>query len=323
MKNACLRASIALLLGVAATAQDVPVVLQVDVENQVRYGGVADPAQIATSPVPVASSITQLNFNRPIVIGDVSAVNGSPAKGAWVSLENNVRLTPTPTVPIPGGAISDAMFASVGIHSLDFLKPNGERIGSIFAMGFPPPGQPGPGGAIVGGTGAFAGARGIMYTTAGITIRTTSQAEDPSMRRINGGGRATYVFQLVPLFRPEVLVGQNGPVIIRSDYTAVTPDKPARPGEVLILYAKGLGPTTPAVNPGERYPGAPFAVVNSPVEVLVNGRSSPAIYQIGLPGTTDTYHVAFRVPDDTAAGAATVLISVAWVTGSAVSIPVR
>jgi uncharacterized protein (TIGR03437 family) len=125
------------------------------------------------------------------------------------------------------------------------------------------------------------------------------------------------------MFRPEVLIGQNGPVIIHSDYTAVTPDKPARPGEVLILYAKGLGPTTPAVNPGERYPGAPFAVVNSPVEVLVNGRSSPAINQIGLPGTSDTYHVAFRVPDDTAAGAATVLVSAAWVTGPAVSIPVR
>ena len=202
MKNACLRASIALLLGVAATAQDVPVVLQVEVENQVRYGGVAEPSQIATSPVPVASSITQLNFTRPIVIGDVIAVNGSPAKGAWVSLENNVRLTPNPTVPIPGGAISDSMNPSIVINSLDFLRPNGERIGSIFAMGFPPPGQPGPGGAIVGGTGAFAGARGIMYTTAGITIRTTSQAEDPSMRRINGGGRATYVFQLFPFSAP-------------------------------------------------------------------------------------------------------------------------
>ena len=148
MKNASIRASccVAVLFAVAATAQEVPVILRVDVENQVRYGGVAEPAQIATSPVPVPSTITQLNFNRPIVVGDVIAVNGSPAKGAWVSLENNVRLTPTPTVPVPGGAISDSMYPSVGIHSLEFLKPNGERIGSIFAMGFPPPGQLGPGG---------------------------------------------------------------------------------------------------------------------------------------------------------------------------------
>ena len=216
--------------GRGSAGTGLPVILQVDVESQVRYGGVAEPSQIATSPVPVASQITQLNFTRPIVIGDIVAVNGSPAKGAWVSLENNVRLTPTPTVPLPGGAISDAAQPSVVINSLDVLKPNGERIGSIFAMGFPPPGRPGPGGAIVGGTGAFAGARGVMYTTAGITIRTTSQAEDPSMRRINGGGRATYVIQLFPLFRPEVLIGANGPVVFHSGFVAVTADNPARPG---------------------------------------------------------------------------------------------
>ena len=313
----------ALLLSLSASAQEVPVILQVDVENQVRYGGLAEPAQIATSPVPVMSSITQLNFTRPIVIGDIVAVNGSPAKGAMVSLENGVRLTPTPTVPLPGGAISDAMQPSVVILSLDFLRSTGERIGSIFSLGFPPPGQPGPGGAIVGGTGAFVGARGTMATAAGITIRTTSQAEDPSMRRVNGGGRGTYIIQLLPMFRPEVLIDANGPVIIHADYAAVTSDKPARPGEVLILYAKGLGPTTPSVNPGDPYPGAPFAVVNSPVEVLVNGKSSPAINQIGAPGTKDTYRVDFRVPDDAAAGTAKVQLSAAWVTGAEVAIRVR
>ena len=112
-------------------------------------------------------------------------------------------------------------------------------------------------------------------------------------------------------------------MIVHEDYSAITSAKPARSGEVLILYAKGLGPTTPSVNPGDLFPGAPFAVVNSPVEVLVNGKSAPAINQIGLPGTSDIYHVAFRVPEGIAAGSATVQISAAWVKGSAVDIPVR
>ncbi len=94
-------------------------------------------------------------------------------------------------------------------------------------------------------------------------------------------------------------------------------------GEVLILYAKGLGPTTPSVNPGDPYPGAPLAIVNSPVDVLANGKSSPVINQIGLPGTRDIYHVAFRVPNDITAGPARVQISAAWVKGSAVAMPVR
>jgi uncharacterized protein (TIGR03437 family) len=131
------------------------------------------------------------------------------------------------------------------------------------------------------------------------------------------------VIQLYPMFRPEILAGQNGPVIIHEDYSLVTSAKPARSGEVLILYAKGLGPTTPSVNPGHLYPGAPFAVVNSPVEVLVNGKAAPAINAIDLPGTNDIYHVAFRLPDDTTAGTASVQISAAWVKGSAVGIPIR
>ena len=56
---------------------------------------------------------------------------------------------------------------------------------------------------------------------------------------------------------------------------------------------------------------------------MVNGKPSPAINQIGLPGTSDIYHVAFRVPDDAAAGPANVQISAAWVKGAAVRIPIR
>ena len=320
MKNA---ACLAVFLGVAATAQEVPVVLQVDVENTVRYvGDVIDPSRVAQSPAPVPPSSTRaLNFGSSTVIGDVVAVNGNRANGAWAYVEHNVRLTPTPTIPMPGGAISDVMQPSVAIHSLEFVTPDGGLIGTILSLGAV--GSPSKGWAIVGGIGAFLGATGSISATANPGIRTTSQSEDPSMRRVNGGGRGTYIIQLFPMFRPEVLVGANGPVIIHADYSAVTADKPARPGEVLILYAKGLGPTTPSVNTGDPYPGAPFAIVNSPVEVLVNGKSSPAINQIGLPGTSDVYHVAFRVPDDTTVGSTRVQISAAWVKGSTVAMPVR
>src|SRR6185295_19973448 len=97
-------------------------------------------------------------------------------------------------------------------------------------------------------------------------------------------------------------------------------DRPARRGESLILYAKGLGPTNPSVNTGDPFPNGPYALVTSPVEVLVNGRPAPATNQLGVPGTTDTYRVDFRVPDGTAAGTANVQISAAWVKGAAVSI---
>ena len=114
-----------------------------------------------------------------------------------------------------------------------------------------------------------------------------------------------------------------GPMVFHGDYTPVNAVSPARAGETLIVHAKGLGPTTPSLNPGDPFPREPLAIVTSPVEVLVNGKTASAINQIGVPGTTDTYRIDFRMPDETPAGTANVQISAAWVKGAAVGIPVR
>ena len=92
--------------------------------------------------------------------------------------------------------------------------------------------------------------------------------------------------------------------MFHADFAPVTQARPARAGEVLILLASGLGPTRGALVSGQPFPNEPFAVVNSPVEVLVNGIATDAVNQIGAPGTADTYRVDFRVPDAVAAGAA-------------------
>lgn len=143
------------------------------------------------------------------------------------------------------------------------------------------------------------------------------------MRRINGGGKARFVLQIWPMLRPEIVVAPTGPAVFHADYSPVSNDSPAQKGETLIVYAKGLGPTSPVVNPGDPFPTAPFAVVTSPVEVLVAGNAVPAINQLGAPETTDTYWVDFRVPDTTAAGIVPIQLSAAWVTGPAVRIAVR
>ena len=119
------------------------------------------------------------------------------------------------------------------------------------------------------------------------------------------------------MFRPEIVIGPGGPVVFHSDYNAVTAANPARAGEILIVYAKGLGPTIPSVNPGEPFPGEPYATATSPVEVLVDGKSSPAINKLGVPETKDTYRVDFQLPDETASGSASIWISAAWIRGGA------
>ena len=106
----------------------------------------------------------------------------------------------------------------------------------------------------------------------------------------------------------------------------MTTAKPAKAGEVLITMATGLGPTRPGVDPGQPfppYPANPLLVVNSPVDVTVNGQSVGTINAIGWPRLVDTYRVDFQVPVGTPAGTAAIQLSAAWIVGPSVNIPIQ
>ena len=195
-----------------------------------------------------------------------------------------------------------------------------------------PPGAPSMGtgtGAnftITGGTGAFLGARGQMIVapprTTGPARRLASVTEDPSTRRQKiGPSYQRWILQVIPMIRPEFLMTAGGPSVFHADFSPVTSARPARAGVVVIAYAKGLGPARNHI-PGQPFPSDPLAIVNSPVEVLVNGTAVPATNQIGVPGTTDTYRVDFSVSDG-ASGDVRLEIRAAWIDGAAVMIPVR
>jgi len=98
--------------------------------------------------------------------------------------------------------------------------------------------------------------------------------------------------------------------------------KPGRAGEVLSLLASGLGPTRPALEPGGLFKSSPLSIVNSPVEVVVNGTSAEVLYAGGYPGT-DTCQVNFRPPSAVAQGNAALLISSAWIPSREVRIAVQ
>jgi uncharacterized protein (TIGR03437 family) len=123
---------------------------------------------------------------------------------------------------------------------------------------------------------------------------------------------------------PQVLTTASGPAVTHSsDFSSVTSSNPAAAGEVLSLFATGLGPTVPSVDPGQPFPSSPAATVNSPIEVKVNGNSAEVLGAVGFPGSLDGYQVNFRVPAGVAKGTATIQVSAAWIAGPAVQITVK
>jgi uncharacterized protein (TIGR03437 family) len=262
------------------------------------------------------------------------AVNGKPAKGSYVI---RGQFSPRGTAGTAGVAIADLARNGNVEETYDFADAAGTSLGTIATVGFnggtAPPGAPsaitGSHLAVVGGTGAFFGVLGEggsgVVPAGSPAVRVASMAEDPSRRRMNGGGTFNRTLYLVPSARPAIIATPDGPAIVHSsDFKPVTAANPARAGEVLSLFATGLGPTRPGVDPGKPFPLTPLAVPNSPIEVMVTGVSAEVVGAAGYPGAVDGYQVNFRMPSSSIfKGTAAVQLNVAWIPSSLVSIAVQ
>jgi hypothetical protein len=304
--------------------------LKIDLQNAVEYqSDIGDPSQFATKG-NLAASTPPRNFYVVTLIADIVAVNGQPAKGTYVGRSRVVILSPTPTGPPNAEAIADVTRTALREHAFEILQPDGTPVGTIISEGFSggpaPPGMPSTergNWAIVGGTGAFLGARGTVGGMGG-AARAASMAEDPVNRRVNGGTSYFFLAHVIPMSAPRIVQTADGPAIAHSsDFTLVSAAKPAAPGEVLSVFASGLGPTVPEVDLGLPFPSSPLAAVNSPLTVTVNGKAAQVLGAVGYPGAVDGYQVNFRVPADAAKGAAAIQVTAAWLPGPPVKISIE
>jgi hypothetical protein len=313
--------------------------LKVELRNVVEYQvDTSDISKYGTNSGPTVGGFGTTGAgclgHQVISLGDVVAVNGQPAKGTYVSRAVAVCLSPA---PVSGQPLADTTRNSIRYETYEILQSDGTPVGTIMTEGMNAgsPSPPGPAAgshnfAIVGGTGAFLGARGQTGNAAqglggsNIPIRPASITEDPANRRLNGGGHVVFTLYVIPMEQPQIVLTAGGPAITHSnDFSLVNASKPAAAGETLSLFATGLGPTLPGAAPGQPFPLNPLAAVNSPVAVTVNGKAAQVLGAVGYPGATDGYQVNFQIPPNTAKGTAIIQVSAAWIAGTNVSIPVE
>jgi uncharacterized protein (TIGR03437 family) len=87
-----------------------------------------------------------------------------------------------------------------------------------------------------------------------------------------------------------------------------TPSAPANPGDTLVLWATGFGPTTPTVPAGVEVSGAP-ATLSLPV-VTVGGMQVTVISSVLTPGSAGVYQIAIQLPANVPTGNVTVQASI-------------
>lgn len=307
-----------------------PTTLLIEVDNFVEYLSDSDEVmKHGTDPNITTPRLPNTLFPANH-LGDIVSINGQPAKGFAL---HRVRVIGATTTSVAGRPIADVNRSSYRQQYYEIQSADGTLVGSILAEGMQGPSLP-PGTpaviingnyAVIGGTGAFLGARGQAGQVAQIRpARLASAQEDPSRRRINGGGRIRFAVTYYPMAYPTVLTVNGAPAIAHAnDFQIVSAARPAAAGEILALYASGLGPTRPSVEWGTPFPASPVSTVNSPVEVFVNGARAELIGAVGYPGAIDGYQVNFRVPADAAKGMASVVVSSAWTQSPAVNILIQ
>jgi uncharacterized protein (TIGR03437 family) len=119
----------------------------------------------------------------------------------------------------------------------------------------------------------------------------------PVIVSVNGALTTPDIINLSPA-QPGVAAFPDGRVIAQhTDFSLVTPDAPARPGETLIIYLAGMGRTDQNVGTGKQSPSAePLARVRLPVTVTIGGEPAEVLFAGLTPGAIGLYQINLVVP---------------------------
>jgi len=121
---------------------------------------------------------------------------------------------------------------------------------------------------------------------------------------------------------PAIFDSGGAGAVLHADYSPVSASSPALAGEIVLIYATGLGETLPPINPGV---AATSGLVVAPVSVTIGGATAFVNYAGVAPGYAGLYQVNTTIPTNPPlSGNVEVLLTVGAVTSpSGVTITVQ
>jgi uncharacterized protein (TIGR03437 family) len=112
-------------------------------------------------------------------------------------------------------------------------------------------------------------------------------------------------------------------VAVHSDYSLVTAQNPARPGDVITLYGVGFGPVSPSPATGAPAGGSPPPAINPIPTVSINAHNTTVLFAGLSPGSVGLYQFNIVVPDGLGIGDLPALINVVGQISNVFSLPVQ
>ncbi len=118
----------------------------------------------------------------------------------------------------------------------------------------------------------------------------------------------------------------DGAVIAQDlGYNLITADHPAHAGDVIILYATGMGPTNPAVATGAVAPSPPMPLAQVTVapKVSIGGANAQVVFAGLSPGSVGLYQIDVVIPAGAGTGSLPLVVMQSGVASNTVMVPVQ
>lgn len=295
-----------------------PLIVQVNGSNGQPLSGVPVAFTVSSGTATLSSNSVTTGSNGQASVnvtagGTVGNVTVTATVGTYTQTFN---LTISP----PGPALSTATFMNGADFQVNSLSPC--SIATIMASGLAPSLSGTNAASMVGAlpyslgtdTVTISGAQAPIYNVANVNgqqqltfqVPCSVQPGSNPITVAVGAGSATATVNINPaspgVFETAMSDGVTRAVMVRPDGSFVSTSNPARRGEHIIVYATGLGPTTPSVGTNSLpIPGVP-ANTNYPVIVGVNNAGVSVDYARLSEDLIGVYVVSFQVPTDTATG---------------------
>ncbi|MBI4481038.1 MAG: hypothetical protein HY651_13550 [Acidobacteria bacterium] len=255
-------------------------------------GQVTIRASVAGTSLAVEFSLTSLfgpQLTQDGVVNGASFSAGAPAPGSIISLfGTNLAATTAvaPSLPLPttlGGTSVAISGIAVPLFSVSPTQINAQ-------VPFE-----------------------LLSPVASVTVRnglTTSSAVSIPMELASPG-----------IFTANAKGTGPGAILHSSSQQLVTSQNPAAPGELVQIFATGLGRVSPAVSSGQPAGSQPPSATLALPTVTMNGVTAPVSFAGLAAGFVGLYEVAVKVPE-LPAGNAAVVLTINGVSSPAVSIAV-
>ncbi len=302
------------------------------------------------NPVTTGQIVTTFsNADSPLVLNLENSSSGLYS-GTWTPLTSGSQVIVTATATAPGFVAATARISGAVMPNVaPALAPNGTL--HVFTPEVGAPLAPGTIVQIYGSslaTQTMAATAAPLPTNLGGTSVIVGGLPVPLFFVSPAQVNAQLPFELAPGQPYQVIVSNNGalstPESIQSiaatpgvaslpsgyadaqhasDGSAVTQASPAKPGEYIVIYLAGMGPTTIPVPSGAEAPSNPLARTVAAPTITLNSEPVSFLFSGLTPGLAGLYQIDLQVPADAQDGDLSLVVNQPGFQGSPVILPVH